>query len=78
MQCAIWRQTLLNKTGPDIYVGQYWFFDSLTFFDWIKSDSTLKILIPIIAPGAMFLTKTTGAGTKMKAKSKGFHLSPIF
>ena len=40
LKCALWRPTLSNKTGPDIYVDQYWFFDSLTFFDWIKSDST--------------------------------------
>ena len=43
LQCALQRQTLLIKTGPDIYVDQYWFFDSLTFFDWIKSDSTFQI-----------------------------------
>ena len=40
LKCALWRPTLLIETGPDIYVDQYWFFDSLTFFDWIKSDST--------------------------------------
>ena len=37
LKCALWWPTLLIKTGPDIYVGQYWFFDSLTFFDRIKS-----------------------------------------
>ena len=37
LKCALWWRTLLIKTGPDIYVGQYWFFDSLTFFDRIKS-----------------------------------------
>ena len=40
LKCALWRATLLIKTGPDIYVGQYRFFDSLTFFDRIKSYST--------------------------------------
>ena len=25
LQCAIWWQSMLNKKGPDIWVGQYWF-----------------------------------------------------
>ena len=25
LQCALWRQSMLNKKGPDIWVGQYWF-----------------------------------------------------
>ena len=37
LKYALCWPTLLNKTGPDIYVDQYWFFDSLTFFNWIKS-----------------------------------------
>ena len=138
LQCALWRQSMLNKIGPDIQVGQYWFLvfwfwsigskimtKKLIFFFTRLSDLEISFLVITFDPidqnqktknqywptwisgpilfcilchqrahcksciffqksnlnfdlETVFLIEELSAGTKMKAKSKSFHLSPIF
>ena len=138
LQCALWRQSIVNKKGPDIQVGQFW---SLVFWFWSigskvmteklisRSNTRVKIKISFLVITfdpinqnpktknqywppwisgpilfcilchqrahckscifsqksnlnfdleAVFLMEKFRAGTKKIAKSKSFHLSPIF